>query len=69
MYVMNARYMKKSGSSKFCRFEIRTATRERTKVDVKTNMATFVRMSSSLVMGVFGRGLPDDMFMPSKSNV
>jgi hypothetical protein len=32
-------------------------------------MATFVRMSSSLVMGVFGRGLPDDMFMPSKSKV
>jgi hypothetical protein len=65
---MYAKYIKKSGSSKFFRFETRTATRVKTNSDVRTNMATFVCMSSFLVMGVFGKGLCEDMFMQSKSD-
>jgi hypothetical protein len=60
-YMMYARYTKKSGSSKFFRFETRTATRVRTNRDVRTIMATFVCRSSFLVMGVFGKGLCEDM--------
>jgi hypothetical protein len=51
--------MKKSCSSKALRLEICTAARERTNIEVKASIDALVRVSSSLVIGVFGRGLVD----------
>lgn len=46
--------MKRSGDLKALRFAIWGITRDRINDEVKLSMATFVRTSSYLVMGLFG---------------